>query len=61
MQRHVWRALGLPLLILGGSGISSGQQALTWEQVHERFLANNPSVLAGRIFIRETEANQVTA
>lgn len=61
MQRHYWRALGLPFLMLGASSSSFGQQALTWEQVHERFLANNPNVLASRIFIREAEANQVTA
>jgi outer membrane protein, heavy metal efflux system len=61
MQRHVWRALCLPLLVLGSSVTLSGQQVLTWEQVHERFLANNPNVLAGRIFIREAEVNQITA
>ena len=61
MQRQLWRALGLPLLILGSSDTLSAQQALTWEQVHERFLANNPIVSASRIFVRESEANQVTA
>ena len=61
MHRHEWRALGLPLLILGGSSFSFAQQALTWEQVHERFLAHNPSILASKIGIQETEANQVTA
>jgi outer membrane protein, heavy metal efflux system len=60
MLRHIWRALGLQLLIFGGSNISFGQ-ALSWEQVHERFLANNPNVLASRIFIREAQANEITA
>jgi cobalt-zinc-cadmium efflux system outer membrane protein len=60
MRRRVWRALGLPLLILAGSSISLAQ-ALNWEQVHERFLANNPNVLASRIFVREAEANEITA
>jgi len=60
MRRRVWRALGLPLLILAGSSTSSAQ-ALNWEQVHERFLANNPNVLASRIFVREAEANEITA
>jgi cobalt-zinc-cadmium efflux system outer membrane protein len=60
MRRRIWRALGLPLLILGGSSISFAQ-ALNWEQVHERFLANNPNVLASRIFIREAQANEITA
>ncbi len=60
MRRRLGRALGLPLLILGGSSISFAQ-ALNWEQVHERFLANNPNVLASRIFIREAQANEITA
>jgi outer membrane protein, heavy metal efflux system len=60
MLRRIWRALGLPLLILGGSSTSFAQ-ALSWEQVHERFLANNPNVLASRIFIREAQANEITA
>jgi len=60
MRRRVWRALGLPLLILGGSSTSFAQ-ALNWEQVRERFLANNPNVLAGRIFVREAQANEITA
>jgi outer membrane protein, heavy metal efflux system len=60
MRRRVWRALGLPLLILGGS-ITSFAQALNWEQVRERFLANNPNVLASRIFVREAQANEITA
>jgi cobalt-zinc-cadmium efflux system outer membrane protein len=60
MRRRIWRALGLPLLILGGSSTSFAQ-ALNWEQVHERFLANNPNVLASRIFIREAQANEITA
>lgn len=60
MLRRIWRALGLQLLILGGSSISFAQ-ALSWEQVHERFLANNPNVLASRIFVREARANEITA
>src|SRR5438552_201880 len=60
MLRRIWRALGLQLLILGGWRISFGQ-ALSWEQIHERFLANNPNVLASRIFVREAQANEITA
>src|SRR5437667_9832998 len=60
MRRRFGRALGLPLLILGRASISFAQ-ALNWEQIHERFLANNPNVLASRIFIREAQANEITA
>ena len=54
MHRHIWRALAWPFLIVGVADRSSAQQALTWEQVHERFLTNNPSVLAARILIQES-------
>ena len=34
---------------------------LNWEQIKARFLAQNPSVLAGRIGIEESKANEITA
>ena len=34
---------------------------LTWEQIKTRFLARNPSVLAGQINIEESKANEITA
>jgi len=34
---------------------------LDWEQIKTRFLAQNPSVLAGRINIEESKANEITA
>src|SRR5713101_637193 len=34
---------------------------LNWEQIKTRFLAQNPSVLAGRISIEESKANEITA
>ena len=58
MHRHIWRALAWPFLIVGVADRSSAQQALTWEQVHERFLTNNPSVLAARILIQESRAKE---
>src|SRR5262249_9173012 len=32
-----------------------------WEQIKTRFLAQNPSVLAGKINIEESKANEITA
>jgi len=34
---------------------------LNWEQIKTRFLAQNPSVLAGQISIEEARANEITA
>lgn len=34
---------------------------LSWEQIRTRFLAQNPSVLAGQINVEESKANEVTA
>src|SRR5208337_3916565 len=37
------------------------QQALTWEQVREKFEAANPTLKAAQINIDESRANQITA
>jgi cobalt-zinc-cadmium efflux system outer membrane protein len=34
---------------------------LNWQQIKTRFLAQNPSVLAGQISIEESKANEITA
>jgi len=34
---------------------------LTWEQVRQRFEANNPSLVAGRLTVDEAKANEITA
>jgi cobalt-zinc-cadmium efflux system outer membrane protein len=57
MARRIWRALA-PLLI---PGILPAQTALDWEQVRERFLTNNPNLMAGSTAIQESRANEVTA
>ena len=61
MQRRHWRALAPLLLVAGITGRAAAQQALTWEQVRERFLANNPNLSASRINIEEIRANEITA
>ncbi|HUI43234.1 MAG TPA: TolC family protein [Terriglobia bacterium] len=40
---------------------SFGQQALTWQQVRDRFEANNPALKAARLNIDESRADEVTA
>ena len=61
MQRRQWRALALLLLVAGITGMASAQQALTWEQVRERFLSNNPNLSASRINIEEIRSGEITA
>src|SRR5216684_672304 len=34
---------------------------LNWEQIKTRFMAQNPSVLAGKINIEESKAGEITA
>jgi cobalt-zinc-cadmium efflux system outer membrane protein len=50
------------LFLLLGSCLKAGaQQALTWEQVRNRFEANNPTLLAGQFNISESKAQEITA
>jgi len=43
------------------AGASFAQKALTWGEVRQRFEANNPTLMAGRLGIDETKANEITA
>src|SRR5947209_11001453 len=61
MLRQHWRAL-VPLLISALlAGRASAQQACTWEQIRERFRANNPNLMASRIAIEQSKASEITA
>jgi len=40
---------------------SFAQQALTWQQVRSKFIAVNPTLLAGRLGIEESRAQEITA
>jgi len=48
-------------LTLGLANSSFAQQALTWQEVRDRFAAANPSLLAGQIGIDESRASEITA
>ena len=37
------------------------QQALTWQQIRQRFEQNNPTLLAGKLNIDESKAQEITA
>ena len=55
------RARGALLFIIILSGRLSAQTLLTWQQVEERFEAQNPTLKAGRANIDESRANEITA
>jgi outer membrane protein, heavy metal efflux system len=60
MNQTLWRYSAL--LVLLGCGLKAGaQQALTWEQVRDRFEANNPTLLADKLSIEESKAQEITA
>src|SRR6202035_235940 len=50
------------LFLLVGCGLKAGaQQALTWEQVRVRFEQSNPTLLADKMNIEESKAQEITA
>jgi cobalt-zinc-cadmium efflux system outer membrane protein len=48
-------------LLLGVSLRAHAQQVLTWEQVRDRFEMNNPTLLADKLSIDESKAQEITA
>src|ERR1700685_3577180 len=60
MNQTLWRCSGLFVLLC--CGLKAGaQQALTWEQVRARFEQSNPTLLADRLNIDESKAQEITA
>ena len=60
MQKTLWRSSAL-LLLLGFSLEARAQTSWTWQQVRERFEANNPTLLADKLSIDESKAQEITA
>ena len=60
MNQTLWRYSAL-FLLLSCAWKASAQQALTWEQVRDRFEANNPTLLADKLSIEESKAQEITA
>ena len=60
MNQTLWRYCAL-LVLLGYGAKAVAQQALTWEQVRNRFEANNPTLLADKLNIDESRAQEITA
>ena len=51
----------LLLLVLAVALRAGAQQALTWDHVRERFELNNPALLADKLNIDESKAEEITA
>jgi len=60
MQKTVWR-YSVTLFVLCVSSAASAQQVLTWEQVRQLFEQNNPTLLADKLNIDESKAEEITA
>ena len=60
MQKMLWRYFALSF-VLCVSSAAGAQQALTWEQVRQRFEQNNPTLLADNLSIDESRAEEITA
>jgi cobalt-zinc-cadmium efflux system outer membrane protein len=60
MKNHFWKYLAL-LFLLPSSAPAQTPGPLTWEQVRQRFEQNNPTLLAGKLGIDESKAQEITA
>jgi cobalt-zinc-cadmium efflux system outer membrane protein len=60
VYRMLWRCSAV-FLLFGGCVQAGAQQALTWEQVRDRFEAGNPTLLADKLSIDESRAQEITA
>ena len=61
MQRFVRSVCLVVVLSAGWAGRAQAQKALTWDEVRQRFEANNPTLRAGQIGVDESKAQEITA
>jgi len=59
MQKLHW--LCCALMLYSTCALAQTQTPLTWEQVRQRFEQNNPTLLAGKLNIDESKAQEITA
>ncbi len=62
MHRHTWRVctgLLFASVCIGQTPI--GMRTLTWQETQQNFRSNNPTLLAGRVLIDESKAEEITA
>jgi cobalt-zinc-cadmium efflux system outer membrane protein len=63
MKESFWPSSAVLLVcMVASAGLRAQAPApLTWEQVRQRFAQNNPTLLAGKLSIDESKAQQITA
>ena len=62
MPRHQWRLCSGLLLAAGcWAQTSNSPRTLTWQETEAIFRTNNPTLLAGRVNIDESRADEITA
>ena len=70
MRRTFWRCCGVLVVLGTGAGLAATQTAptrepppetWTWEQVKDRFELDNPTLLADKVSIDESRAQEITA
>ena len=59
VRRTFW--LSGMLLVMLRPGAEAQVKSLTWEQVRERFETSNPTLIAGRLNVDESKAQEITA
>jgi cobalt-zinc-cadmium efflux system outer membrane protein len=60
MKNYFWKCFALLALMPSGA-LAQTAGPLTWEQVRQRFEQNNPTLLAGKLGIDESKAQEITA
>jgi cobalt-zinc-cadmium efflux system outer membrane protein len=60
MRNHFWKYLAL-LALIPSSALAQTREPLSWEQVRQRFEQNNPTLLAGKLGVDESKAQEITA
>ncbi len=58
---HAQRSICAVALAFAFAGPIAAQTGLTWDQVKQRFIAANPTLMAARINVDESKAEEVTA
>jgi cobalt-zinc-cadmium efflux system outer membrane protein len=61
MQRFIKIICAVALLVGSTGRLAHAQKALTWDEVRTRFEANNPTLLADKLTIDESKAQEITA
>src|SRR5690348_10597342 len=61
MQQIIWGVCLIAVLTMGFTRDAAAQKALSWDEVRSRFEANNLTLLADRVSIEESKAQQITA